>query len=363
MFSLKVMRTMNLKTNDLNDFLDVCLCQTIQKGRWPNWVHLQVKFERVLAARMLSGYNKKAKKSVKRAKAMTLRGDPANKIIKSVNSQMKNIYTVNDKKRIAKDIIGYYIADRTLSVNEMGLDLSDKVEGITLKGSKYVEKQEDPAIEALFDVSDREIVNALVKQNLIAAQNLYFTGFSKTVISVIKKIIGMEGVSKVRQAELIQRELSKALGILDKKLTIEDAVPKKFRGTSKDYYTGLAQTTLTRTQVFNKMNLFSQAEFKHFEFSAMMDNRTSVICRSLNGRIFTVQQGVDHMNRVLDATSTTELKKVAGWRRDLSEFGVTTEGDRKRGPGSKELSAELAKAGLSMPPLHFRCRSTIRPID
>jgi hypothetical protein len=354
---------MNLMTNDLNDFFDMCLCQTIDKGRWPNWVHLQVKFEKVLAARMLTGYNNKARRSIKRAKTLTLRGEPVDKIIKSVNTQMKNIYTENDKKRIAKDITGYYIADRTLTVNELNIDTSDKIESVILKGSKYIEKQDEPGIDALFDISDREIVKVLVAQNLIAAQNLYKNGFSKTVIDVIRKIIGMEGLSQTRQAELIQKELTKALGLKKGKMSIEDINPKKFRGTSKDYYTGLSQTTLTRTQVFNKMNLFAQAEFKHFVFSAIMDKRTSVICRSLNGRIFTVKQGVDHMNRVLNSRSITELKSVAGWRRDLSEFGVTSEGDRKRGPGSEALSAELAKNGLSMPPLHWRCRSTIRPID
>lgn len=351
-----------LKPSELHGFFDMCLCQSIEKGRLPKWVHLQMKFEKVLAARMLNSYNKKAKKAVSRAKTLTKRGESEKNVIKIVNTHMKKIFTEHDKRRIKKDITGYYIADRVLSANDLDIDVTDKVDSVSLKGSRHIEKQDEPEIGVVFDIRDKEIVRLLVAQNLIAAQNLYKNGFSKTVVDVIRKIVGREGLSRVRQAEMIELELSKALGLKKGKMAIEDIKPKKFRGSSKDYYTGLAQTTLTRAQVFGKIQLFRQGDFKTYQFSAIMDKRTSVICRSLNGRIFTVAQGEAHVNRVLSAKSTNDIKRVAGWRRDLSEFGVENEGERKRGTGSKELSAELAKAGLSMPPLHFRCRSTIRPL-
>jgi len=64
----------------------------------------------------------------------------------------------------------------------------------------------------------------------------------------------------------------------------------------------------------------------------------------------------------LTATSTEELKKVAGWVPNLDSFGVDGVNDRKTGTGSEELSKQLANEGLNLPPLHFRCRSIIRPI-
>jgi len=111
-----------------------------------------------------------------------------------------------------------------------------------------------------------------------------------------------------------------------------------------------------------RLNLFSQGTFENYVISAIIDTRTSHICLSMDGRIFTIEQGEEQMENVLTAKSSDELKEVAGWRKDLSEFGIEGQDDFKRGPKSTAVSKTLADAGMALPPYHFRCRSTIRPI-
>jgi hypothetical protein len=337
----------------LNKFLDRCLESAhLKKARVPNWVALQMKFEKVLAARMLDSYNKKARKAIRRAGSMTEAGKSPQDITRSMTSQMKNIFDEDKQKILRKDIVKYYKDDRFLSAKEFKITV-DVEDTITLK------QEED--ISTGFDEQDARIIDLVTIQNLAAAAGLYLL-FAPQVKSIIDNIVGKKGLSRAAHKTIIINEIIFDFVKNDGEVKTKDAKPKNFRGTSKDYYTGLAQTTLNRTQIAGRLKLFDGGNFKSYEFAAIIDKRTSLICQSMHGRRFTVEQGQKNMSRVLNANSTAELKKVAGWRRDLSEFGASSPDSFKTGRGSKEFSDQLALAGLSIPPLHFRCRSTIRPI-
>lgn len=338
----------------MDTFLDKCLCHTVTKANTPAWVKLQMKFESVLAARMLPVYNKSARKAVKQASNMIKAGKTANQIIKATKKQMTGIYTKTDQKKLSRTIKTYYAADRSLSANEFKIDVSDDIDGVVLKGLSRITK-ETPEIEVAFDLEDKRIAELIESQNLIAAQNLYVNGFSAHVVSVIRNIVSQTGLSLTAQSKLIQIEMARAIGLKEGVSGLDDIKPPNYNGTSKDYYVGLAQTTLTRAQSMGRLNLFAQGDFKKFMYQAIVDKRTSVICLSLNGRIFTVEQGQKHIEKMMSAKSSDELKKVAGWRRDLSEFGVTTPDEFKTGPRSDEISKAIADAGGLIPPAHFRC--------
>ncbi|GAG31900.1 unnamed protein product, partial [marine sediment metagenome] len=249
------------KIVDIDKFLDECLCH-VSKARRPAWLSLQLKSEKVLAARMLNGYNTKARKVVKRTANMAGRGDSFSVIQKSVTSQMKTIYKDDQVKRFSKDIVRYYKSDRQIAVNDFKIDVAESIDSVTLKGS-IIQKAEDD-IDIAFDLKDTEIAKLILSQNLIAAQNFYKNGLSAHVISVIRAIVKDSGLSASEQKKRITIEMSKALGLKEGVIGLEKTVPPKFRGSAKDYYTGLAQTTLTRAQVMGRLNLFSQSTFQKY---------------------------------------------------------------------------------------------------
>ena len=259
-----------MEDKEFHDFLDVCLCSHgIEKANKPAWLTLSERFERVVAARMLKGYTRSAKKAIKRAGNLVLKGESVPLIVDTVDRHMEAMFTRNEVARIAKDITRYYKADKNLAANEFKIDNSDIPDQVTLK-SQNVYKADDPDIkfEAAFDLDDQRVLQSILAQNMIAAQNIYTVGFSKTVSEVIAAIVRETGLSQADQKKLLIPELEKALGLKPGDLVTQNVKPPRFRGSAKDYFTGLSQTTLTRARVSDRMILFSQGEIERFEFVA-----------------------------------------------------------------------------------------------
>ena len=85
-----------------------------------------------------------------------------------------------------------------------------------------------------------------------------------------------------------------------------------------------------------------------YRFEAVLDNRTTPICRELHGREFWIADAVSLVERIALADSVEEVKDIAPWVKasDVKSMGV----DR------------LAELGVMIPPLHALCRSSIVPI-
>ena len=63
------------------------------------------------------------------------------------------------------------------------------------------------------------------------------------------------------------------------------------------------------------------------------------------------------MNKILAADDVAELQQIAPFQKDLSAFGLGA-GQKLE---SRSAAEALAKAGIMMPPIHFRCRSEVNP--
>ena len=102
-----------------------------------------------------------------------------------------------------------------------------------------------------------------------------------------------------------------------------------------------------------------EAGITQYQFTAIIDNRTSQICSSMHGRTFSVEWGRQHMSDFLESEDVDVLKEKMPWRKDLSEFKLKP----RQGVNDPKVSQALAEAGLSIPPLHGSlCRSVIEPI-
>ena len=78
----------------------------------------------------------------------------------------------------------------------------------------------------------------------------------------------------------------------------------------------------------------------------------------MEGRVFTIEQGMKHQVGVLAAENVEALKKIAPFQRDLSSCGLK-EGQKLNDVSTSE---KLAKAGVIIQPLHGRSRSVIKPL-
>lgn len=84
-----------------------------------------------------------------------------------------------------------------------------------------------------------------------------------------------------------------------------------------------------------------------YRLVAILDHRTSALCRRLHGREFWVADGLDHLERVA-SVSPEQVPIVAPW----------VKADEVKG----KSAAELRSLGVLVPPFHAHCRTTLKPI-
>lgn len=116
------------------------------------------------------------------------------------------------------------------------------------------------------------------------------------------------------------------------------------------YWRGLAATVATRSRTFGALSGLQAAGAVTYEYVNPLDERTSDVCRALDGVKFTIRGGIELRDRLLTAQDPEDWKAISPWPkpRDLV------------GPGGGLLSsAELQAKGIAWPPLHFHCRSSI----
>ena len=115
---------------------------------------------------------------------------------------------------------------------------------------------------------------------------------------------------------------------------------------STAYWEGLANHVTTRAREFGRTEAYVKAGIKYLKFVAVMDQRTSRICRALHGKVFPVAWAVRTRDKLIAARKPDDVKKIAPWISD-------EEVERKiEGKPVKKLPRHVA-----MPPLHFNCRS------
>ena len=122
-----------------------------------------------------------------------------------------------------------------------------------------------------------------------------------------------------------------------------------FADRSSVYFEGLANHIVTRSFNFGQVAGLDEAGFESYRISAVMDDRTTPICRTMNGTKFSISKGKALATYLMTANDPDEVKTLAPWLQpeDLGEFSPE-DGDSLPG-------------GMALPPYHFFCRTTIVP--
>jgi len=84
---------------------------------------------------------------------------------------------------------------------------------------------------------------------------------------------------------------------------------------------------------------YERAGITRVKVKAILDKRTSAICRALNGRIIEVAELSRQKEAILSAQSKEELKQAQPWLK------------------ASQVAGDLP-SGYGLPPYHYRCRTT-----
>jgi len=112
---------------------------------------------------------------------------------------------------------------------------------------------------------------------------------------------------------------------------------------SANYFQASADHIIKQTNILSHIKSMKEAGFEYYKIHAKIDNKTSAICRSMHGRVISVEDGFNQALEIATAKDIEAKKAASPWQ-------------------SSPLFGKLPKNAL-LPPFHFRCRTTIVAFD
>lgn len=116
-------------------------------------------------------------------------------------------------------------------------------------------------------------------------------------------------------------------------------------GANESYFKGVAEHISLQSQNISRVMQGKKYGVKYYKVVAVMDSRTSEICRSMNGRIIPASHLENQVQKILSAKNMSQKKNAAIWQ-------------------SKAYNGRSDKmdANFGLPPYHFRCRTKVVPV-
>jgi len=212
-----------------------------------------------------------------------------------------------------------------------------KTEGTT----STVKKAKVQALPS-FDLVDEEAVQALKDKNTFWIGEHYDTNLSNSISDTTREAMIEAGQSPAVAGQLMADRVKAMLGKV--------VTPKGFIGTEKQYFEGLVANAMTVGRVYGQMRSFAEVGITRYTITNPGGTRICAVCDSLQGKTFSLQQGLNQIEQEFMAKSPEDIKAIHPWPRSA-----------KAVEGKDE--AALAAAGFSLPPYHFRCRCTVDVSD
>jgi len=182
-----------------------------------------------------------------------------------------------------------------------------------------------------------------------------------------------------RARQIVSDGLEAGLGREDLARDLETAARDIIAGRGSFYWETVAGAFVSNGRSFAQLSAYAEAGIDRYIIEAVLDERTTEICRFLDGKTFTVATGLQTFEQV--EAEPDRISEVAPWVREaidpdtgrkvlfvergdsrvpLAEVTRSAVGTRDdRGDFSRALSErDLESLGISFPPYHGLCRSS-----
>lgn len=188
------------------------------------------------------------------------------------------------------------------------------------------------------------------------------------------------GRRSARWNDLATRAVARGAEVgLDSRTIARDLVGilgNQVSGRTEQYFQVVASAAVSRARSFGEMRGYQDAGIEYYQWEAVMDGRTTIICETLHGQIFPVadsvarfaeadrartpQAAVDRFPWYSFSGGTVYAGQPGGERVPMA---VVTE--RGREPGTSSFSflrSPQESGGSPVPPAHALCRSATLPV-
>lgn len=183
-----------------------------------------------------------------------------------------------------------------------------------------------------FTLTDMEALDVLRGQTLFWVQNSYTRWLQDEMVRALDEYF-TEGKTRIALAARLERFLTSK------------------EPTMRSYFDLLADHNATRIAEIGHVTGYERAGVEYVEIVAVLDERTSPICRHLHGRIIPTSALLGQKERLLEAAKKLDMKaakKAQPMLSGASEAAVLLE----------SKTSKIVAQGVGMPPYHFRCRTT-----
>ena len=240
---------------------------------------------------------------------------------------------------------------------------ADEVVGATRDHSRQVQNL---GIAADFNAMDRRIINHLKSSQAAYVKDEY--GRRLDQFGAEARRIVSEGL----EAGLGRDDISQGLAQTAQSALVE---------SSPFYWDVVAGAFISNGRSFAQMSSYAEAGIERYIIEAVLDERTTEICRFLHGKTFSVKSALERFDRIEAMENPEDIKQVQPWVREAIEpetgrkvLYVDRGDDRvpiaqvtRSAFGSKDDRGEfrgslserdLNDLGIGFPPYHGLCRTT-----
>jgi hypothetical protein len=227
-----------------------------------------------------------------------------------------------------------------------------KAVGGPAKGSKVLE------VKPKFDLVDKDAVETLSNQQLYWIAGTYDNALSEKIAKVANSVMIEQGLTREAAAKVLESALAKEFGYdvaAPFSTWSKPPLPMGWKGSGISYIEGLTSNAATTARVHGAVKGFTELGVTHYQVMVAGDERTCSRCNSIGERTFTVESAQKITISVLAADTPEGVKEAHPWGTD-KQISSMTDGKSKTDAAT---NAKLAKAGMSIPPFHYKCRCFI----
>ncbi len=169
--------------------------------------------------------------------------------------------------------------------------------------------------------------------------------------------------------------LERGLGRVDIAGELEAAARAALIDRAPFYWEVVASAFVGQGRSFAQVSSYAEAGVQRYRIEAVLDERTTHICRFLHGKTFAVADALRKFELAERLEQPEDIKRLLPWVRErldggmlmLTGAGVAIAEVTRSGLGTHDdvgefrprlTDAQLGEAGLGFPPFHGLCRST-----
>ena len=185
-------------------------------------------------------------------------------------------------------------------------------------GLKVEKAVKEPGIDVSFTQMDANAVRVIQKLGVQTAGRYFPSSVERKTSEVIEQVILNEGLTIEQAAVKLEAELAAALGT-----EISSIIPTRFAANPQAYFRIVATNASVQATSVGRMIAMKDAGVEKYAVRAIIDKRTSNICRNLNGREFTVSKTMRSVDDFLDMEDDlgVDVMDLDNWEAVRNWFG------------------------------------------